>query len=275
MLGRSARLGGRAGDALSMARKLADPEGEAYALLWLGLAALYAHDTESGRAWLLEAQRLDPAAIPGWVLRGCAILLAIALIDAGETADAQRYCADALAMARQAGPLFDQGEALRVTADLDIVADRVPGARAHLRQAIELCSRIGYGVVLIDCLDSCGYLCAATGRWAEAITMWAACTSALRAAGMQANLATATQYALLLVSEQPGEAAGMADLPRLSARERELVTLLGHGRTNAEIAAQLFISARAVRSHLDRIRDKTGCRRRADLTRLALRAGLV
>ena len=30
-----------------------------------------------------------------------------------------------------------------------------------------------------------------------------------------------------------------------------------------------------VRSHLDRIRDKTGCRRRADLTRLALTQGLV
>jgi DNA-binding CsgD family transcriptional regulator len=293
-----------------MARKLDDPEGEAYALLWLGLAACYARDLESGRAWLLEAQRLDPAAIPGWVLREGAILLAIALIDAGETADAQRYCAGALAMARQAGSLFDQGEALRVTADLDIVADRVPGARAHLRQAIELCSRIGYGPVLIDCLDSCAYLCAATECWAEAITMWAACTSALRAAGMQAdlphgaerreqglrqarqalgpeaaraaedrgtamNLATATQYALLLVSEQPGEAAGMAGVPRLSARERELVTLVAHGRTNAEIAAQLFISVRAVRSHLDRIRDKTGCRRRADLTRLAVRAGLV
>jgi DNA-binding CsgD family transcriptional regulator len=29
------------------------------------------------------------------------------------------------------------------------------------------------------------------------------------------------------------------------------------------------------RSHLDRIRDKTGCRRRADLTRLALAEELV
>ena len=29
------------------------------------------------------------------------------------------------------------------------------------------------------------------------------------------------------------------------------------------------------RFHLDRIRDKTGCRRRADLTRLALNAELV
>jgi DNA-binding CsgD family transcriptional regulator len=32
---------------------------------------------------------------------------------------------------------------------------------------------------------------------------------------------------------------------------------------------------RTVHTHLDRIRDKTGCRRRADLTRLALQAGLV
>jgi DNA-binding CsgD family transcriptional regulator len=53
-------------------------------------------------------------------------------------------------------------------------------------------------------------------------------------------------------------------------RERELVTLVAQGRTDAQIAAQLYISVRTVRSHLDRIRDKTGCRRRADLTRLAL-----
>ena len=47
------------------------------------------------------------------------------------------------------------------------------------------------------------------------------------------------------------------------------------GRTDAQIAAQLYISVRTVRSHLDRIRDKTGCRRRADLTRLALTAELI
>jgi DNA-binding NarL/FixJ family response regulator len=54
-----------------------------------------------------------------------------------------------------------------------------------------------------------------------------------------------------------------------------LVTLVAQGRTNTEIAAQLYISIRTVSSHLDRIRDKTGYRRRADLTRLALTEGLV
>lgn len=49
---------------------------------------------------------------------------------------------------------------------------------------------------------------------------------------------------------------------------------MAQGRTNAQIAAQLYISVRTVGSHLDPIRDETGCRR-ADLTRLALTAGLV
>ena len=45
---------------------------------------------------------------------------------------------------------------------------------------------------------------------------------------------------------------------QLSARERELVKLVAQGRTDADIAGQLYISIRTVRSHLDRIRDKTG-----------------
>jgi DNA-binding NarL/FixJ family response regulator len=68
----------------------------------------------------------------------------------------------------------------------------------------------------------------------------------------------------------------LAPAPRgpetLTARERELVALVAQGRTDAQIAAQLYISISTVRTHLDRIRDKTGCRRRADLTRLAFSA---
>jgi DNA-binding CsgD family transcriptional regulator len=72
--------------------------------------------------------------------------------------------------------------------------------------------------------------------------------------------------------EPPAAAPG---LDALSPRERELLTLVARGHTDAQIAEQLGISVRTVSSHLDRIRDKTGCRRRAELTRLALGAGLV
>jgi predicted ATPase/DNA-binding CsgD family transcriptional regulator len=59
----------------------------------------------------------------------------------------------------------------------------------------------------------------------------------------------------------------------LSQREQELLALVARGLTDAEIAGRLYISVNTVRSHLERIREKTGSRRRADLTRLALRVG--
>ena len=89
------------------------------------------------------------------------------------------------------------------------------------------------------------------------------------------SLDTAAEYALLLTASGPQQPQTAPGLAKLSAREQERVTPVGQGRADAQIAAQLFISIRSVRSHLDRIRDKTGCRRRADLTRLALSTGLV
>jgi len=91
--------------------------------------------------------------------------------------------------------------------------------------------------------------------------------------GAAMNPLTAGEYALLLLA---GDVEPEKTSPSgLSPRERELVILVAQGYTNAQIADRLFISARTVGSHLDRIRDKTGCRRRADLTRLALSAGLI
>ncbi len=78
-----------------------------------------------------------------------------------------------------------------------------------------------------------------------------------------------------LTAQQTQGSSTPPGLAQLSGREQQLVILVARGATDAQIAAQLFISVSTVRSHLDRIRDKTGCRRRADLTRLALQSGLV
>jgi DNA-binding NarL/FixJ family response regulator len=61
----------------------------------------------------------------------------------------------------------------------------------------------------------------------------------------------------------------------LSGREREVLSLLAAGERDQDIAAVLAISVRTVRSHLDRIREKTGRRRRPDLTRLAIEQGIT
>ena len=88
--------------------------------------------------------------------------------------------------------------------------------------------------------------------------------------GVAMTLNTAVEYRGL-----PPNSTTWPREPRLSARERELVTLVAHGHTGAQITGQLHISIRTVRSHLDCIRAKTGCRRRADLTWLALQPGAV
>ena len=297
--------------ALALARDLSDPAGEASALFALAALAIYAGDSQANAAWARQVQRIDRAAIPGWIARQCTRLLAEALGEAGQAADARRYCADALASARQAGAVYDQGDCLSALAWLDVLAGRLAAAGAHLREALELYAQTSASLLLVNCLDACGDLCAATRRWPQAITVWAASDALGRATHMhswelaavaahrQAALrkarqalgpaqarsadergaamtaATAAEYALLLVTDQQHEPAAAPGLPRLSARERELVTLVARGRTDAQIAEQLYVSLATVRSHLDRIRDKTGCRRRADLTRLALTAGLI
>jgi DNA-binding CsgD family transcriptional regulator len=192
---------------------------------------------------------------------------------------------------------------LSLMADLDVRTGRSQDAAAHLREGLQVVLRTGDLAETTNCLWSCALLCTATGRYAEAATVWAARhgfiggspedarrevealakirhalgPGRVRAAqerGAAMSLDTAAEYALMLTAPAPAAAAG-AGLGRLSARERELVTLVAQGRTNTQIAAQLYISVRTVGSHLDRIRDKTGCRRRADLTRLALTEGLV
>jgi DNA-binding NarL/FixJ family response regulator len=67
---------------------------------------------------------------------------------------------------------------------------------------------------------------------------------------------------------------GSAQL-ELTDREREVLALVAAGERDQDIADTLFISVRTVRSHLDRIRDKTGRRRRSQLTRLAVEQGIA
>ena len=207
----------------------------------------------------------------------------------------------------------DPGDLLEKTVLLDLYAGRYEDAASHLREALQTALRIGVPGKVLEDLDCCGYLCVLTGRPAEAVTVWAAVVvlgregvsvplppdlpegwfqrqESLREArealgpararvaedrGKAMSLATAADYVLMLTAAGPEPPVAAPGLDALSPRERELVTLVARGHTDAQIAEQLHISVRTVGSHLDRIRDKTGCRRRADLTRLALNAGLV
>jgi DNA-binding CsgD family transcriptional regulator len=313
-MGRIAEAAGDGRRSVALAREGDYPVIEALALGVLGLLACVAGDRNGAVQLARQADQIT-AGMHGPAARVCGHLLTTVLIHADDPAAAQRVCAAGLAGARDAGDLWSLGNLLEKMVVLDLGSGRFEDAAAHLREGLQITLRTGVRARLLDDLDCCGYLCAMTGRCAEAVTAWAAVVAlqgsegfsvpshpdvpegwferqeplrearqALGPAQAQAaeergramSLATAAEYALMLTAAGPQPPPAMAPGPEeLSPRERELVTLVARGHTNAQIAAQLYISVRTVSSHLDRIRDKTGCRRRADLTRFALSAGLV
>ena len=331
--------------ALDLARQIGIGGLEAMALACLSLAVWYDGDRDG--ALRLARQALAIAEeFAGSLQRGLSQIVTGILTEAGDLAAAEQACAAALTSCRDVGDLSNLCGALWHRTILDLRTGRIDDAPAHLRELFQIATQTGLRPLLPAGLDCCGHLCAATGRPAEAITVWAAMSAlaspwpmhgglnperreelrrqarerlgpararAAEERGAAMSLATATEYAVLLASEpvrpsgdgasaagdgaspsgngasaagdgasllgdggsRSGLTADGAELARLSPRERELVTLVARGHTDAQIAGQLYITVRTVSSHLDRIRDKTGCRRRADLTRLALSSGLV
>jgi predicted ATPase/DNA-binding CsgD family transcriptional regulator len=305
-LGRTQEAAEDAMRALSIAQEIAYLAGEARALMSLSFMAQYTGGDEDALRWARQATQIDPEAVPGRLVRQINNSMADALISAGDLASAERSAVAELGRARQAGDLLSQSFCLDMLAELDQRAGRIPESADHLREAIEISVRIDNGLRLTDCFNSCGHLCAATQRWADAVTMWAAYASSLKRLGLadlpdaeerrrepmrkaeQAlgpdrtraaqergtgmTLTTAAELAIILTRR---ESRAPRDLAQLSPEEQELVTLVARGRTNAEIAEQLGIGVGAVRHRLDQIRAKAGCPRRADLIGFALQAGLI
>jgi predicted ATPase/class 3 adenylate cyclase/DNA-binding CsgD family transcriptional regulator len=297
-----------ASSAQAAAQQTGDQAAEAMAAFCLGVITFGDGDIEGGLSWSRRACQADPAAVPGWVTRMCRWMLAVQLFEAGDPA-ARQAAEDALAQFREAGHVYFQGSVLITIALIDLRAGRLAEAGAHLEEAIEIASRISDTMHLIECLDACGHLCATTGDWADAVTVWAAHEACHRQAGLSTpphaegrragplrrareavgparaqaaaergaamTLATAAEFAAMLTAAGSRQPRELRRAGQLSAREQELVTMVARGLTDTQIAGELHLSVRAVRSRLDRIRGKTGYRRRADLTRLALQESLV
>jgi DNA-binding NarL/FixJ family response regulator len=64
-------------------------------------------------------------------------------------------------------------------------------------------------------------------------------------------------------------------LPRLSAREQEVLELLAEGLGTAEIAGRLFMSESTTKTHISHIYDKLDAANRAQALVTAMREGLL
>nr|WP_329956317.1 response regulator transcription factor [Catenulispora pinistramenti] len=71
--------------------------------------------------------------------------------------------------------------------------------------------------------------------------------------------------------------AAAVDVPAsvdLTPREAEVLTLIARGKSNTEIAEELFVSAATVKTHINNLFAKIGVRDRVQAVRYALRHGL-
>ena len=76
-------------------------------------------------------------------------------------------------------------------------------------------------------------------------------------------------------AQKPRASRAAAALGALTEREREVLVLLGQGRSNSEIADALFIAEQTVKTHVGKVLAKIGARDRVQAVIFAYDAGLA
>ena len=89
------------------------------------------------------------------------------------------------------------------------------------------------------------------------------------------HLALPIAGAVVRAMRKPAGGEGSGGLEALTPRERQVLRLLAAGVSTRETAARRTISPKTVETHRVRIYAKLGCKSAVELTRIAVRTGLI
>jgi DNA-binding NarL/FixJ family response regulator len=240
-------------------------------LLVIGVTAA-ADLAESGRAFR-DSGRLEDAQA-----RGATVLEEVRSIGAGApspaaaTPSVRAAIATAEAEASRLGGASDPEAWIAAAAAWDAVPMPYPAARARARAAEAILLVRGPRDTATSLLRE---------AYAGALALKAApLQAALEAIAGRARIDLVAPAAPLSRSERravpDGEAAasrGPAEILGLSAREWEVLELVAAGRSNGEIAEQLFISPKTASVHVTHILNKLGVNSRVEAATIAVRIG--
>src|SRR4051812_42164439 len=233
-------------------------------------------DVEPGRrAWLYAVlARAELAlgragAAESWVMRGEAAAEGLTL----PYAEAAVLCARAL-VALDGAPVQTNGDARRKPAatarglsTAAVAASETGAALAAATRAAELADSVGAVIQAARARTLAGRALAASDR-AAAVALLERAESELAACGAL-RLRDEAARELRRLGRRSGarrrRATGGEGLASLSGREREVAELVALGRTNREIAGELFLSEKTVESHMSRVFAKLGVSSRAEV----------
>lgn len=259
-----------------------------------GVSALFEAELRLGLE-AADTERAYEAAAALWRRTGdllrCHRAVARVLADAGDAcADGRCGVARANRMAATAGELLPRLRARSRAGRLGRVVLAVPQGDAHLlglSSLAHLLQDAGWTPDVVGALAPTELARAARGAAAVLLSVHvpgapvAALVGAVRRAEPGALVAVGGPAAVLaeadLLTSDPAEllaALELRDCP-LSAREQDVLRAVADGLTNAEAAAVLGIAAATLKTHLDRIFEKTGASGRAAAVAIGLRRGWI
>jgi DNA-binding CsgD family transcriptional regulator len=266
VMGRTPEAEGSASDAIAM---LAHAESSLVTRTSaaLSIGVLHAHDPERLLGEL--PGQLGPDLEQ--VVRATSLLRTIvrAALDAGRREDAERWVARAEPMTERYAVPATRVRLATARAELLLAGGDAGAAHERAAAAVALADGAGLRLDAARARVVAGRAAAAAGDRAQGVTaLERALADASRggAAGLAAEAARELRGLGARVTAGALRASGGRD--ELSERERAIAELVAHGKSNKEVAATLYLSAKTVENNLSRIYAKLGVRTRTELARI-------
>jgi predicted ATPase/DNA-binding CsgD family transcriptional regulator len=252
-------------EGIALCREVGYASGLGRGLLGLGYFLVLEGDYERGATLNEEAAALFRE-------RGYKGNLEYALVNLGQAAllrgdheRARSYYEESLTLSKELGERLSASDGLEGLACVYAAEEASEQAARLFGAALALREAIGYQNTLEEDAWREPYLSTARSLLGEAA--WEEALAQGRAMGLE----EAIEYALsqgessaIIPSSTPEHPAG------LTSREVEVLGMVAAGKTNAQVAKELFLSPRTVETHLTSIYHKLGITSRSAATRFAL-----